>query len=120
MDAEAAGATPSLPSDLTTTGWAAPPSVVPLIPAMNVAVCVVFLPILITPDSPATPEWAMAMLFEPVVRFSPAPGPSAMLRDPVVFANSACLPVATLAVPVVFENRALLPVATFAFAVVFE
>ena len=34
VDAEAAGAVPSWPFDLTTTGWAAPPRVVPLIPAM--------------------------------------------------------------------------------------
>ena len=91
----------------------------PLIPAMNVALWPL-PPIRIVPDSPALPALAIATLFEPVVRFSPAPGPSAMLRDPVVLANSALLPVATLAVPVVFENRALLPVATLPFAVVFE
>ena len=64
-----AGAVPSLPFELTTTGWAVPPTVVPLIPAMKVAVCVASVPIRIVPDSPATPPLAMSMLLEPVVRF---------------------------------------------------
>ena len=65
-DAEAAGATPSLPFELTTTG--SPESAVFLIPAMNVAVWLP-LPIRIVPDSPATPGLAMSMLLAPVVRF---------------------------------------------------
>ena len=69
VDAEAAGAAPSWPFELTTTGWGVPPRVVPLIPAMNVAVWLPLLPIRIVPDSPATPALAMSMLFEPVVRF---------------------------------------------------
>ena len=52
MDAEPAGAVPSWPFELTTTGWVAPPTVVPWIPAMNARVWLP-PPIRIVPDSPA-------------------------------------------------------------------
>jgi hypothetical protein len=42
------------------------PSGVPLIPAMNVAVCLLSLPIRIVPDSPALPALAIVTLSEPV------------------------------------------------------
>ena len=61
VDAEFAGATPSWPFELTTTGLASP-RVVRLIPAMNVAVCVPLVPIRIVPASPAMPSLAMATL----------------------------------------------------------
>jgi hypothetical protein len=55
-EAELVGAVPSLPLELTTTGWALPPTFVPLIPAMNVAVCLPLVPIRIVPASPAWPR----------------------------------------------------------------
>ena len=105
MDAEGGGRDPELAVDLTTTGWAVPPSVVPLIPAMKVAVCVPLVPIRIVPDSPALPELAMSMLLEPVVRFLPAFGRGRHCAIRCVL-DSASLPVATLLLPVVFGNSA--------------
>ena len=134
VDAEAAGAVPSWPFELTTTGWAVPPSVVPLIPAMKVAVCLPLVPIRIVPDSPALPALAMSTLLEPVVRFLPAPEPSATLVAvvfaisarcrsrvvvPVVLANSALLP-ATLSLPVGVGEQRVEAVATLSSPVVFE
>ena len=58
-EAELAGAVPSLPFELTTTGWAVPPTFVPLIPAMNVAVWLP-PPIRIVPESPASPPLTMS------------------------------------------------------------
>ena len=40
-----------------------------LIPAMNVAVCLLGVPIRTVPDSPALPGLAIATLSEPVVSF---------------------------------------------------
>ena len=119
VDAEGAGAVPSLPFELTTTGWVAPPKVVALIPAMNVAVCCSALPIRIVPASPALPALAMSMLLEPVVRFLPALWPMATLADPVALSR-ALIPEATLLLPVVFEVSALGPLATLLMPVVLE
>ena len=119
VDAEAAGAVPSWPFDLTTTGWVAPPRGVPLIPAMKVAVCLPSVPIRIVPASPALPALAMSTLLEPVVRFLPAFRPMATLRDPVELSR-ALMPAATLLLPVVLANSALGPVATLLLPVVLE
>ena len=105
-----------MPFELTTTGWAVPPTFVPLIPAMNVAVWLP-PPIRIVPASAAWPPLTMSMLSEPVVRFLPAPWPRATLRDPVAL-SSALKPAATLLLPVVLENRARAPVATLLLPVV--
>ena len=73
-------AVPSWPLELTKI--AVPPDeVAPLTPAMNVALCVV--PMRIVLDSAATPGLPMSILKLPVVRFAPAPSPSAMFVPPV-------------------------------------
>ena len=59
MDAELAGAVPSLPFGLTSTCWALAATGLPLIPAMKVAFWLAAVPIRIFPDSPSTPRLAM-------------------------------------------------------------
>jgi hypothetical protein len=107
-----ADAVPACPLELMRTGWPVPVIVLPLIPAMKVRFCARLVPIRIVLDSRVfLPALPMSMLFEPVVRFWPAPEPKAMFEPPLEF-RSALQPIATLLEPVSFTSRASLPVAT--------
>src|SRR5436190_23033693 len=84
---------------------------------MMAFVCLPSLPIRVVPSSPATPSFEMSMLFEPLVRFSPAEGPIATFSLPVVLEESVRSPIATFSLPPVLSKSAL-PLATLSSPVV--
>src|SRR5262252_3328515 len=124
-------ATPSWPEELTRTG--VPVTVVPLMPAMKVAVCV--LPMRMVFASALTPELPIsmlllsakmkaepaleptAMLLLPMDTFLSAPSPKAELDAPVVLVKRALKPKALLGVPVLLPWRAPSPKAVLLLAV---